>query len=201
MSKLVIINGASGAGKTYLLEQISQMDHDLVAIKKYTTRCPRGNENPKTACDLHFYSDESKIKSMEFSYEFKNEWYGIDKAEIENALRKGKYPSVIIRDYPTLIKLRETYGTRSLAFYIQGAFSGRDLNSLLRKQGRSRKEAKEAVKRNKLNFDMYYHYMTQDLFDDMNLFDAFIVNYYDEKFLGQFEYHLKSDRKRQAIGA
>ena len=201
MSKLVIINGASGAGKTYLLEQISQIEHDLVAVKKYTTRSPRNNENPKKACDLHFNHSEKAIRDMQYHYCFKGEWYGIDSSDIMSTMYKGKYPCVIIRDYPILIKLREHFGRRSLAFYIQGAFSGEDLKQVLRKQGRNNKEIEEAVETNKTNFDMYFHYMTQDLFDDIDLFDAFIINYYDEKFLQQFEYHIKVDRKRVMLEA
>ena len=197
MSKLVIINGASGAGKSFLLEQISSMEHDLVAVKKLTTRSPRINEDVNKSCDLQFCCSEKKIKAMKYHYQFKNEWYGIDETEIEKVLNKGKYPCIIIRDYPVLIKLRNNYGKRSLAFYIQGVYSGGDLESLLRKQGRSEQDIIEAVNTNKLNFNMYYQYMIQDLFEEMDLFDAFIINYYDEKFLGQFEHHIKIDRKRQ----
>jgi len=171
----------------------------LVAIKKHTTRSPRNNEGVDVSCDLYFCCEKSKILSMKYYYQFKDEWYGIDETEIEKVLRNDKYPCLIIRDYPVLIKLRKDYGKKSLAFYIQGVYSGSDLESLLLRQGRSKVDAREAVISNKTNFDMYYHYMTQDLFDDMNLFDAFIINYYDERFLGQFEYHIKVDKKSQSV--
>jgi guanylate kinase len=202
MSKLVIINGSSGAGKTYFLENISNIEnteHDLVAIKKFTTRSPRGSENMETSCDLHFHCERLKIESMKYHYQFKDEWYGFDETEIEDVLGKGKYPCIIIRNYPVLIDLRKHYGKQSLAFYIQGAYSGGDLESLLLRQGRSKQAAREAVINEKLNFNEYYHYMTQDLFDDMHLFDAFIINYYDERFLGQFEYHIRVDKKRHSM--
>ena len=183
-----------------MLEQISKGHHDLIAIKKYTTRPPRHNETISTACDLHFLCAESDIKKMEIHYQFKEHWYGIDLSEIESVLEAGKYPCLIIRDYPVLIKLRRTYGKRSLTFYIQGAYSCCcDLGLLLRNQGRSENDIQAALDTNKTNFDEYYYHMTQDMFDDIHLFDAFIINYYDEKFLGQFEYHLKVDKKGKSI--
>ena len=199
MPKLIIINGASGAGKTFLLEKITNPAHsDMVAIKKYTTRSPRDDNEKIEAHDLIFSQSVDYIKSLTYKYPFKDEWYGIDEKDITNAPNKGKYPCVILRDYPTITTLRAKYDENSLAYYIQGVYSGNDLKQLLLKQGRSENEADSAVARNQENFDQYYTHLTKDFFEDKNLFDGIIINYYNETFIGQFNYYLKRDKKNNA---
>ena len=188
MPKLIIINGASGAGKTFLLEQISTQDKEMVAIKKYTTRKPREYENPNTSNDLYFGCTVEQVQEKKYSYPFKGHWYGIDSHEIDEMLARGKYPMVIVRDYPTIVSLKHDYGDDTLSFYIQGAYSGSELRKLLVDQGREMESVLDDIEKNKTNFDEYYKYLKQDLFD------RFIFNYYDDSFLGQVEYFLEKDK-------
>ncbi|MDR0889965.1 MAG: hypothetical protein LBM28_04885 [Oscillospiraceae bacterium] len=192
MPKLIIINGASGAGKTYLLETISHKDSSMSPIKKLTTRKPRSYESIGSSPDLYFASVESDIKALEYSYEFNGEWYGISKTHIDDALIAGKYPLVIVRDYPTITKLISDYPKQSLAFYIQGIYSDSKLKIKLLDQGRDSTDVEENIRRNKTNFDLYIEYLQKDLFDRC------IFNYYDDTFLKQMEYFVEKDRKSES---
>ncbi|MCL2088869.1 MAG: hypothetical protein FWH14_05260 [Oscillospiraceae bacterium] len=188
MSKLIILNGASGAGKTFLLEQISMLNKKMTPIKKYTTRKPRDYEDTDESKDLFFNSTKEQIQRCKYWYLFRNESYGIKKKHIDEALENGKHPIVIIRDYPTIIDLKRDYSD-TLTFYIQGAYSNNDLKKLLINQGRNNKDVEDSIVRNKKNFDEYIKYLQEDVFDHM------LLNYYDETFMTQVEYFLEKDIK------
>ena len=54
MARLIIVAGASGAGKTFMLLQLSGYRDDIIAIKKYTTRSARKGEPKEESIDLKF---------------------------------------------------------------------------------------------------------------------------------------------------
>lgn len=44
MARLIVVAGASGAGKTFMLSQLTEYRDDIIPIKKLTTRTHRINE-------------------------------------------------------------------------------------------------------------------------------------------------------------
>ena len=185
MSKLIILNGASGAGKTFLLEKISHAHEKMAPVKKLTTRTPREYEGANTSEDLIFNCDEKEIDNCKYNYSFNNEGYGIMEKDIEGALKNQKYPVVIVRDYPTIIALKKQY--KSLTFYIQSVYNVNELKMRLINQGRNKVDVSKSIEKNKKNFDDYIKYLRQDIFDRI------IVNYYDDTFMQQVEYFLEKD--------
>jgi len=182
MSKVIIINGASGAGKSFLLEKTSD-EENMVPIRKYTTRKPRTYEDMGSK-DLYLACTEEQIEECDYKYEFRNELYGIKKEDIDDVIKQNKSPIVIIRDYPTIMTMKEDY-KKTVTIYVQGAYSGVDLKEILLEQGRKVEDIKESLKRNKSNFKDYIKYLHEDVFDCM------IVNYYDDTYMQQVKYFLQ----------
>ena len=90
MSRLIIVAGASGAGKTFMLSELSTYRNDIVPIKKYTTRGPRKNEPKDETIDLHLNCSNSKIQKCDYTYHFNGHTYGIKKREIDYQLHNKK---------------------------------------------------------------------------------------------------------------
>lgn len=82
MSRLIIVAGASGAGKTFMLSELSKYRNDIVPIKKYTTRGPRKNETEDETIDLHLSCSSSMMKECDYPYNYNGHKYGIKKNEI-----------------------------------------------------------------------------------------------------------------------
>lgn len=172
---IIVINGPSGAGKTFLLEKLNcNKNHNYLPIKKYTTRNKRCYEKRCESVDLVFNCDESWTKSFEYNYEYKNEWYGIDKKELENALEKGLTPVVIIRSFETIREIKNDFEDVRVIFLI--GESGQELKDILQKQGRNLSEYKD--EKSDLNK------MIDDYTKNIDIINNCILNFlYDEQFL------------------
>ena len=172
---IVVINGLSGAGKTFLLEKLCcEKNHNFLPIKKYTTRNKRCYEKTCESVDLVFNCTESQTKSFKYNYMYKNEWYGIDKAELESALEKGLIPVVIIRSFETIREIKKDFDDVRVIFLI--GESGQDLQKILKKQGRNLSEYDD--EKNDLSK------MVDDYTNNVDIINNCILNYlYDEKFL------------------
>lgn len=131
---LVLINGASGAGKTFLLERLHRLQgYNYVPIKKYTTRSRRVFETDQ-AVDLVYDCEETEIKNLVYNYPYKGEWYGIDKTEILHEMNHGNIPVIIVRSFEIIHKIKEDFDDVRV-FFIVGA-SGATLKEKLLQQGR-----------------------------------------------------------------
>src|SRR5258706_16272094 len=94
MNKLIIMAGASGAGKSFLLQQISEIDDNIVPIKKLSTRSARDYEKEEfSGGDLVFDCSVATIKEKgQFRYKYEKETYGIRKSDIDSSFAKRKIP-------------------------------------------------------------------------------------------------------------
>jgi len=59
MARLIIVSGASGAGKSFLLEQLDRLNKEIKPITKLTTRPARATELEKGSLDLLFDKSDS----------------------------------------------------------------------------------------------------------------------------------------------
>ena len=187
MSQLIILNGASGAGKTFSMEEMPKVDERIVPIKKYTTREPRPFEDEKNPIDLIFNCTPEQINVCKYQYPYVGNLYGIDSRQIEDALNDGNAPIVIVRDYKVIIQLRHDFPS-SVNFYIHSAYTGEELRKILAAQGRQDIEADERTQRERDNFADYMKYLDKDLFDHH------VLNYYDENLIKQMRYYLSKHK-------
>ena len=89
---MVILSSPSGAGKTTLVNLLSQKDNFFISIS-HTTRQPRQNETPNK--DYYFINDNEfkrLIKNQEFLEYAKvfNNYYGTSRTPVIDKLDKGK---------------------------------------------------------------------------------------------------------------
>jgi guanylate kinase len=183
MSRLIILNGASGAGKTFSMEEMPKVDAKIVPIMKYTTRGPRSFENESSPIDLIFNYCPKKIEALKYKYEYVGHQYGIDLSQIECALSKGKIPIVIVRNYEVIIELKRDFPS-ALTFYIHSAYTGEELKKILTAQGRQDIDINERRQRERENFNDYMKYLRRELFDHH------IYNYYDDSLIAQMRFYL-----------
>ena len=89
---MVILSSPSGAGKTTLVNLLSQQDNFKISIS-HTTRQPRQNETPDK--DYYFVNDDEfkrLIKNQEFLEYAKvfNNYYGTTRTPVIEKLNKGQ---------------------------------------------------------------------------------------------------------------
>ena len=180
---LIIINGASGAGKTFLLGNLHKLkNRKLIAIKKYTTRNIRTFESAINSVDLIYNCAESDINALDYHYIYNQHLYGIDKKEITNEIESGNIPVIIIRSFEIINKIRQDFPNTKVLFVI-GA-TGETLERKLDLQGRTCDEC-AALKKNHCD-------IVKDYLDNIDIIDGCIINclYDEDLLLKQFEYFL-----------
>ncbi len=185
MSRLIVVAGASGAGKTFMLSQLTNYRSDIIPIKKITTRKPRINEPAEESIDLKFAQDVNSIKKCTYTYHYCNNYYGIKKEEIDCVLRKDKNPIVIVANCNTITKIKKDYHD-ALILYVNSGLSGEELKLELLKFG-DPIDVDERMRRQRIGFNDYIQHMNK------GLFDYFLVNYYDDTFLQQIELILEEE--------
>lgn len=185
MARLIVVAGASGAGKTFILTQLVNYRDDIIPIKKYTTRSARPDEPEEETIDLRLKQDTKDVKKCKYTYHYCGKFYGIKKEDIDTVLRKNKNPIVIVANCNTIDKIKQDY-CDALIFYVHSALSGEDLKEQLLKY-RDPVDVEERMRRQKNGFIDYIQHMNKHLFDN------FIINYYDETFLQQVEFVLEEE--------
>lgn len=174
MPRLVMVGGASGAGKSFLLKRIEKWDTSIEHVKKLTTRSSRvyETEEVRSWLDLKFDRNEKEIDNCEYKYEYASEWYGIRKIDIESVLMRGQNPLVIVRDCETIRRIKRDYNN-AFVLYLQSGLSGEDLKRKLQEQGREDIEINDRMERLKADLD--------DFVAHRELFDEVIINYFEVK--------------------
>lgn len=192
MKRLIIIAGASGAGKSFLLQQMSEIDSNIVPVKKLSTRSPREYEKKSGAeIDLLFDCTNEQIKECKYKYRYENNSYGILKEDIENALDHNNIPFVIVRDCEEIIELKKDYKD-ALVLYLQAGLSGDDLANILKKQGRDEIDINTRDERSKKDHSQYVRYP--------ELFDYTLVNYFEsDSLIEHFKSILRIEKGKYSI--
>lgn len=190
MARLIVVAGASGAGKTFMLSQLSEYRDDIIPIKKLTTRTHRMDEPKEESIDLIFDCSTSDVKKCDYTYQYCGKQYGFKKQKIDAILKKNKNPIVIIAKCDTIAKIKRDYHD-ALVLYVNSGLSGNDLKEQLIKY-RDPIDVNERMKRQKNGFIDYIHHMNK------GFFDYFLVNYFDDTFLQQIEYILEEELNDQS---
>ncbi len=189
MGRLIILAGGSGAGKSFMLSKINEINERVarqtnsnekyIVVKKYSTRKRRQNETDENS-DILFGTNEDWINRPQneqfLKYPYGNHIYGIDCTEIDKILADGNNPIVIVRDISTIEKLKNKYSC-VIDLYCTAAYSGESLKDILRKNGCTNDEVSERLENSEQDRNQWYF--------SSNVFYDVIRNWYDEEFLNQ----------------
>ncbi len=189
MKRLIIIAGASGAGKSFLLQQMSEIDENIVPIKKLSTRSPRKyEEKPGAKIDLKFNCSIQQIKECQYKYRYEQNSYGILQEDIISTLNQNKMPFVIVRDCEEIIELKKDYPD-ALVLYLQSGLSGNDLAKILKLQGRDEIDIKTRDERSKKDHSQYVRHP--------QLFDYTLINYFEsDSLIEHFKCILRIEKEK-----
>jgi guanylate kinase len=193
MPRPVIVAGASGAGKSFLLEHLAAVDARLTVVRKKTTRPPRRFEQGyrKAVLDLEFSCSRVDLDKCDYRYEYGDHVYGVVRSQIDGVLRGGYNPVLIVRDCETIHLMKQDY-PNALVLYLQSGLSGRDLEKKLRDQKRDDIEIVDRMERLQNDFVDYVKYV--------DIFDHILINYYDkDTLISQARTILRSELNQQQI--
>ena len=95
----IIVSSPSGGGKTTVVQYILKKNPQLSRVVTATTRTPRTGE--KNRRDYYFWTDKQFLSAVKKGQML--EWakvhahyYGIPKSSVDNLLKKGIYPVLVI---------------------------------------------------------------------------------------------------------
>ncbi len=189
MNHLVVIVGGTGAGKSFILSKIVDINkvfndesdslrptsqYPYCVVKKYTTRSPRANET-NGSTDLYCNASAADFeKCGKFVYTYGSHCYGINCGEIDTKLANDQSPIVIVRDFRIVELLKERYNC-VIDIYCKSGLSKDDLKVVLKNNGASDDEI--VARMNNI-----VHDDNQWLYSDNKFYD-YIVNRYDDTFI------------------
>jgi len=127
MPRPIIVSGASGAGKTFLLQHVNRLyGASVKSIQKLTTRPNRVTEPKNESLDLIFSCSDGEVQSCDYIYHYCDHNYGIKKTDIDIVLAKEISPIVIVADCAAIDSIKNDY-ENALVLFVQSVLSGDDL--------------------------------------------------------------------------
>jgi guanylate kinase len=158
-SKLFLVDGLAGTGKSDLVEYASRSRHTTV-ISKYTTRNKRELEEA-THSDLTFVSEQkfAELSTHDFYiYEYAGKQYGFSRYEVLRALEAYENVFVIVRNRSLSETLRRDFS--DIAFVVPiFVYADRGLVvDRLQNDGFDMKAIESRLRRSDLSWDDYLEY-------------------------------------------
>lgn len=112
---IYIIFGASGSGKTTLLEVIRGKYHNVSIHIKGTTRKKRDYDDEELMC----YGDNLPDGKYDYVYGLYGYEYGIEKRQIDDALKKDENHFIICNSLETIDKLKKDFPAKIIVIYLR----------------------------------------------------------------------------------
>lgn len=123
--RLYILTGASGSGKTELLNNLQKKsEFNIVKANKYSTRARR-NDN-----DDVIHSATIDSTTFDLVYNLNNVRYGIKFSDIEEQLENGKNVFIILSYIRVVKKLKLKFQDNVTVIYISSAVDSERLNKI-----------------------------------------------------------------------
>lgn len=110
---LITLSGPSGAGKSTLLAILRSHPLTYSTHVQGTNRLPRTGDDPDVLC----LSAVSQVRYA-FMYRSAGYDYGIEVAQIDDALSQGLHHIVVCNDIDTIAKIKLRYGTGMLCAFL-----------------------------------------------------------------------------------
>lgn len=174
MSKIFIISGGSGAGKTYLLRNIDKISKELKIVQKITSRERRTGEKEY---DLKFGFSEEDVKKCDFYYQHREKWYGINKKDIDDVIKNGQCPIFVVRRVSSIIDLKKIYPGAVNTILFKSSLTKEELSNYLSHDGTPLQEIDKRL------FSKYEDECRTEYEQNSDVFDYTVVNNYDEEFI------------------
>lgn len=127
MGRLFILTGASGSGKTELLNGLLRLhkeEFNMMQAKKYSTR-ERRNDND----DIE-HSASIDISNFDLVYNLNNVRYGIKYDEIEQQINTGKNVFIILSYIRVIKQLKERFKNQVSVIYVSSAVDSKRLDKI-----------------------------------------------------------------------
>lgn len=112
---IYIIFGASGSGKTTLLEVIRGKYNNVSIHIKGTTRKKRDYDDDELIC----YGDDLPDGKYDYVYGLYGYEYGIEKKQIDDALKKNENHFIICNSLETIDKLKKDFPAKIIVIYLR----------------------------------------------------------------------------------
>jgi guanylate kinase len=176
-----MLSGNSGVGKTYLLQHFQYFPglcNNIKVVSKKTTRPPREYEPQDRTIELVFNTPKDEILKMDYHYKYRDNFYGFNKSDIDEVISQGTTAVLVVRRTDCIRKLKSQY-PGSCAILVK-ARDKHVIQAQLMAQGVS--EAEMSLRLNKL----FECEIQQEYAENTDIFDLTIYNYYDNRFLVEF---------------
>ncbi len=169
---IYIIFGASGTGKTTLMNSVYSECGEKAIHKKGTTRKKRKYDDIEIESYPDGLPEEKFGPGKGYIYSTYGYQYGIEKKQIEDAI-SGKYPHfVICNDVETIKKLRKDFSTNIVVIYL--SFDAARETILQIQKTRDITDDEIETRMDKIE------YLNKEFIDNSSLFDQVIINRYGD---------------------
>lgn len=176
-TNIFLVDGASGTGKTDLVEYVNSLK-DTCCLKKATTREIRNYEKENiNNIDLKFYTIlEFNAFNFQYQYSYKRNKYGICKNELDYVIKDYYNVFIIIRDIPLMRRIKNDYKEYNIiTVYIHSDLS--KIKDRLKKQNHSSEQIEYRLSRIE---DTYKDYvLNSSFFDEVIINNSDINSYHD----------------------
>jgi len=117
---LMVVDGPSAAGKSYLLRWASERFDGVVAVPKLTTRPPRRGEDAPGWSDLiHVPAAEFGRHPLDWVYDWNGHRYGLSLSHLRSKLAAAQLGLLVVRHEPTIRRLlRELSDLRVVPVWV-----------------------------------------------------------------------------------
>jgi guanylate kinase len=123
--RLYILSGASGCGKTWLLNSIAALNEEQIDPKTLAVRAPKFSEREVRYKDGQLdditHAAEIELGDFDIAYVLNNVKYGIKLTPIRQLLDQGFNPFLILSDFRVVRELKRIFGAQAKALYISSA--------------------------------------------------------------------------------
>ena len=164
---VIIIFGASGPGKTTLMNQLINSSGQYSIHIKHTDRPPRQYDDVEIKCVKTF-----DLRDFDYVYQTYGFSYGIQKKQIHKAITENRHHFIICNDIATIKLLKRDYGS-----LVKAVFTFLDApNDVMRKIHLERQ-----ISDDEINLRLAKTYVLHKQFvEEWPLFDGILPNHYEE---------------------